>query len=735
MFQASHQNLYLLVKWFVCLSIAWSKPFYPFRWIGMALLVATGLTILFSFLTAFSATYQESHVQMRTRHQYSSTPYVISTAPAVGETYVSVVQPLRIIFTHQMDPSTFNDANVIVQPVGYNERVAGNVTYENDSVTWIPTQYWRPFTAYQITLTAGIRDITGSSLLPYTWIFTTHFDSNLPIVVVDTLGMAIQDEPKIPARMQIIRDPYFSRNALHYLSIQTESLHFNGQIGIEVRGNTSQAYPKKQYGLETWDADNHDLDVSLLSLPAESDWILQGPYIDRTLLRNFLAYDLSNRIGRYAARSYFVELFLNNTASPDIGPNQYVGVYLLMEKIKRNKNRVNVAKLTAEHTLEPEISGGYIIKQDVTDPGDLFFYTAIGNHQITYVYPDGDQVTEAQNAWLENYFHEFETSLVSDHFMNYNNGYAQYIDVNAFVDHLLLNEFLRNVDALRISAYLHKDRQGKLAAGPIWDFDFSAGNMDLAGAWNFQGWQSHNPTGGPYPIPFWWTRLLEDNCFVQRLTQRWSELRRGPFNTATVNNIIDNTAHSLDEAQIRNFQRWNILGRKIYLEEFVGDTYTEEIDYMKAWLAHRAEWMDKNIKSISTRESSQSPGICIAPINKAYVSAEGYTTTLMIGLSSRPMANVSIHITGSDNQLVNFAPDRIDFVPSAWDMPQTVTVTISDTDSINERAVMTYTAALDLANSADTTYAILDTTIITPEAMVIYIPKLDHVLYLPVVFE
>lgn len=333
MLQVASRKLCLRAKRVNYLVIAWTQQLVDQHWLGLSLFIAIALYTPFLLLIPLDIASAADQVQITTHQPDNLPPFVVSTAPAAGENRVSVTQPIHVVFSEAMDTATFNNTNIIVQAPRYNERITGTSVYENDAIRWMPNQYWQPFTTYQITLTSGIQDITGSPLMTYTWVFTTHFDSNLPIVVVDTFGQTVQDEPKIPAQMQIIWNSLFGRNFLDDLWTQPQNLHFDGNIGIEVRGNTSQAYPKKQYGFETRDTDNRDLAVSLLAFPSESDWILQGPYIDRSLMRNYLAYYLSNQIGRYAVRTHYVELFLNNINSPQIGVEQYMGVYLLMEKI------------------------------------------------------------------------------------------------------------------------------------------------------------------------------------------------------------------------------------------------------------------------------------------------------------------------------------------------------------------------------------------------------------------
>jgi CotH kinase protein len=164
----------------------------------------------------------------------------------------------------------------------------------------------------------------------------------MPLLVIKTAG-TIVDEPKVKAEMKI------------YVK---DSVTATENIGIEIRGAISQLlYEKKSYAFETWDATNTAVSKSVLGLPAESDWILHGPYGDKTLIKNALAYQFSNSIGRYAAKTAFVEVEING---------DYKGLYVFMEKLKRDNNRINVKKLTATDNDPTTITGGYILKIDKT---------------------------------------------------------------------------------------------------------------------------------------------------------------------------------------------------------------------------------------------------------------------------------------------------------------------------------------------------------------------------------
>ena len=419
---------------------------------------------------------------------------------------------------------------------------------------------------------------------------------NLPIVIIDTFGKQIPNEPKIPARIKVIYNQSGGRNALN-----SEHVDFEGKIGIELRGKTSQHFPKKQYGVEIQDDNGNDKDVSVLQLPAESDWVLNGPYSDKTLMRNFLAYEFSNRIGRYASRTRFVEVFLNDSGDATIKKGHYIGVYLLIEKIKRGKNRVDIQSLKRESAsvtekgqqkTSSEISGGYILKIDKRDHYDTYFYTRYGT-RLLHVYPKGHEISNAQKAWIQNYMNEFETALAGSDFKDPARGYAKYIDIDSFIDHFIINELFKNTDGFRNSTYMYKDRDGKLEMGPVWDFNLSMGNSVFYNAWETSNWLIYTN-----PVPFWWERLLMDEDFKQRLIRRWKALRKNELATSKLLGEIDRTAEYLSEAQTRNFERWPVLGRRVfgnpgpYLP-----TYKQEVQQLKTWLQARLKWMDQHIKS------------------------------------------------------------------------------------------------------------------------------------------
>ncbi len=407
--------------------------------------------------------------------------------------------------------------------------------------------------------------------------------SNLPIIIIHTNGQQIIDERRIRARMQVIYHGNGQRN-----NLSDPADDYDGWIAIELRGSASMAYPKKSYRLETQDSNGENLNVSLIGMPAENDWVLYGPYDDQSLIRNVLAYQLSNDIGRYASRTRFCELVLNN---------DYRGLYVLMEKIKRDKNRVNISKLDSLDRSGDAITGGYIIKFDKVEGENVGGWWSNRGIFYQYHYPRADAILPEQKAYIRNFMNQFEAAMSQPNIADPISGYPKYIDVPSFVDHFILNEFCKNVDAYRISNFMYKDRDskgGKLCEGPIWDFNLSFGK-----AWYKEDlfrddeWEvDHNrykPNDWP-KVPFWWERLGHDPSFAQMVQQRWRELRATVLSLDYVYRTIDQLVDTLREARVRNFDRWP--------ETAKDHSYETEILMMKLWINDRVNWIEAHLDQL-----------------------------------------------------------------------------------------------------------------------------------------
>ncbi|MBK8417189.1 MAG: CotH kinase family protein [Bacteroidetes bacterium] len=424
--------------------------------------------------------------------------------------------------------------------------------------------------------------------------------SNLPIVVLNTNGQTIVDDPKIIAHMGII---YNGPGAINYLSDPFNN--YDGNIGIEIRGSWSQTFPQKQYGFETLDSTNEEVDTMLLGMPAESDWILYAPYNDKTCMRNVLAYDIANKTGHYASRTQFCELVINN---------DYKGIYVLLEKIKRDSNRVDISKLVPADTTGDDLTGGYIIKIDKpiggSTPGWYSNYAGYPGTLIRfqYEYPDYTEIMPQQKAYIESYVDSFENALQASWFTSPDSGYKKFIDVESFIDYFILNETSKNVDAYRNSTFLYKKKitkGGKLYIGPAWDYNIGFWNADYCEGYLTSGWQYQFNnvcgTAGDNNVPFWWARMLQDPYYKDALRCRWEELRLSVLHTDTLLNKIDEWALELDQAKDRHFTKWPVLGTVLWANPLpIANSYAGEVTNMKNWIQQRLTWLDSNIPGVCT---------------------------------------------------------------------------------------------------------------------------------------
>lgn len=421
--------------------------------------------------------------------------------------------------------------------------------------------------------------------------------SNLPIVVINTNGQDIPNDVKITAQMGIVDNGPGNLN--HPTDPFTD---YNGTIGIEVRGNSSDGLsPKKSYTVELRDGTGADFDAPILGMPTESDWVLLANYFDKSLMNNTLTYQLARAMGRYAPRTRDVEVVLNG---------EYIGVYAAAEKIKRGPNRVDIAKLQPTEISGDDLTGGYILSVDRYEgPGSGFtspFPPAEnGNGQsvfFQYRYPKPDDIAPQQKAYIQAYVDSFETTLAGPDFMDPGLGFRAFANDSSFVDLFLINELSRNVDGYRLSSYLYKDKYsngGRLHAGPAWDYDIAWGNANYCHGWDTTGWAYQFgdvcPDDGNQ-IPFWWQRFMEDSIFVNAVHCRWNQLRYNVLSPANVAAYADSVAALLNSAQQRNFYRWPILGTYVWPNpEPVPTTYAGEVQELKNFMNARWAWLDAHL--------------------------------------------------------------------------------------------------------------------------------------------
>jgi hypothetical protein len=433
-------------------------------------------------------------------------------------------------------------------------------------------------------LSAGINDNSNDYKTTPSWFQRVVFQSSLPLLKITTENNAeILDDPKIDAHLGVIN------NGQNQTNNQFDPFtDYNGKIGIEIRGTSSQLYDKKGYAIETRNADDSNNNVELLGMPIENDWVLHGPYSDKSLLRNVLTYHLGNLTEQYAPRTRFCEVFINE---------EYQGIYVLTESIKQDKNRVDIAKLTEDENSGDDLTGGYIIKVDRNPnniPGKGWYSTFPDYKYFAYVEPKANDITDTQRTYIQQYMYFFELAMNKP---DYQETFKNYIDLESWVDYFLVTEISKHIDAYKLSFYMYKDKAskgGKLHMGPLWDINLGYGNFDFECSPNPQGWAYEFPLCGSWH-PFW-ARKIADIPNLQHLTNcRWQELRAGPFQTDSLLLYIDEQVSYLGESVNRNFERWPTLGTYVWPNNFIGQTYEEELNFLKNWLLDRLEWMDNNM--------------------------------------------------------------------------------------------------------------------------------------------
>ena len=422
--------------------------------------------------------------------------------------------------------------------------------------------------------------------------------ATLPIVRITS--PRLNDSLKISGKMEIT---CYGKGKKHYFDEMPN--HYNGDIIIKNRGNSTLEFPKKSWRLETQDSLGNNLNLSLFGFPAENDWILYAPYTDKSLLRNYLMYDIARNMLEWAPRTQLCEVFHNG---------YYMGVYVFTEKIKRDNDRVDIRKLRQIDTIGNFISDGYMTKVDWQYGPDPAVFTH--GHKTSYPYysditvehaePEVDSLHPKQKKYIEDFYFNFQENLQSDGYASKDNGYSKFINTASFVDYMILNEISKDIESYRYSTYFYKNHvldDDLVHLGPAWDYNLGFGNVDFGteGAQFTKKWL-YNKEGNRI---WWFVRLLEEPDYAEQFNCRWSYYKQksGVISTAFQFGVIDSAIAEMGEAVTRNHYHWETLGRYVWPNFFVGETYEEEKNYLKTWIDERIAWIDINV-----------PGDCNIPL-------------------------------------------------------------------------------------------------------------------------
>ncbi len=466
---------------------------------------------------------------------------------------------------------------------------------------------------------------------------------DLPIIFIDTKAKCLDKNvtEKIPATMRVL-DGVSN-------SVADSASGALYDIGIKVRGQSSALFPKPGYSVEVRDATGEGIDVSMLGLPPSDDWVFHGPYVDKSMMRNALAHWLFRQAGRYSPRTMHFDLFINGV---------YRGVYVLIEKIKRDKYRVDVSKLKDTDISGDDVTGGYIWAFDKTgtnsggagsgDINDEGFNTSDGLNVILH-YPKKEKIQKEQEAYLKKYLNDLEALYKNG---GNGSGYENFVDVGSAVDYVLHEELTNNADSYWCSFFLHKPKDskgGKVTLGPPWDFNLAMSNgtqpengNNGGNNWNMwgggnngfgstsvEGWQIENSQksgqnngwfnmgGSSLKAPNWLLQMWKDSNYQSELKKRWAELRSGVWHTKTMDVYLDSMKTYLKNAADRNFKRWPNLGQAsgqndpdpepmkycnqsgggygMAMGGYNATTWDGEVEHLRKKMKERMAWMDQQL--------------------------------------------------------------------------------------------------------------------------------------------
>jgi hypothetical protein len=414
------------------------------------------------------------------------------------------------------------------------------------------------------------------------------FTSHLPIILIHTFESGTLDPygtDHVPAALQVL-EPRSGTSRL------VGRAALDARIGIHVRGQTSRNFPKKQYAMELRaDDGDEDRDRPLAGLPSGSDWVLSDPvYYDRALIRNAVAFAISNRIGRYAPRTRFAEVFMVDDDG-DVRAESFLGFFTLIEKIDRAPDRVNVSRLPASAAGPPAMTGGFIVR---IDKGAVDF--AAAGRWLQFVYPDAEDMLlperKPQFDFIRTFIDGFGQAASAANFRHPSTGqhYSEFIDVDAWIDHNIINALTKNVDGLRFSAYFHKERDGRLAAGPVWDFDRSLGTPYDPRASEPEEWKRTWSDATDYFNDGWWRLLFRDPDFRSRYRARFKTLLTGELSADSLDRIVGGLAAQVGDAAGRNFRRWPE-------SPPIDNSHAAEIALLKDFLRRRVAWIQTQLDS------------------------------------------------------------------------------------------------------------------------------------------
>jgi hypothetical protein len=461
--------------------------------------------------------------------------------------------------------------------------------------------------------------------------------SDLPLVSIST------GENYIPVDGTITVQLGITDNGPEKYNKPTDPFNtYSGPALLKVRGQSSRDFPKQSYRIELNDENGNDTSFALLGMPKESDWILFGPFADKSQIRNKFVYDMASKLGHYNPRSRFCEVIINGQA---------VGLYMLTEKIKRDKNRVDIQKLQADELYGNDVTGGYILKWDKAASNSVYLRSS---RQVEYP----DPLQPEQKAYLDAFFHEYDSVLGYNNFLDPVIGYRKYLSDSSLVDFVIMSEIAKLSDAYLFSTYFYKDRADKdnrVKFGPMWDCDLSLGNSYFQNGNNEEGWQYVISTRLKV------TRLFQDTVLVNLFQARYNQLRQTTLSNDSLFAYFDTLLKVSENARIRNYEIWPVIDKDLFGPAYSVSDFDEEIELTKSWLTRRLAWIDSHIGTLYYPIQIK-PVLSVENVGVYSMNAypNPFTDELYLSLYLEKKRNVKIEIVNLTGQVLYMREDEVE---------------------------------------------------------------------------
>ena len=419
------------------------------------------------------------------------------------------------------------------------------------------------------------------------------FCSHLPVVSIDTNGIDIPGRTYLDeegkTKYTVTDDGKdFVHGVISVIENRGKNNHSTDtpslvcEMDINVRGNTSRKFKKAGYAIRLTDSAGFNLDASMMGMDAHHEWVLHGPILDASLIRNYICYNMAGEIMEYAPNIRFCEVFVND---------EYLGIYLMMESVSAGdvNSRLNLSVNKKNNTFS-----GYCLRLDRgsnteiknLDVFSMYTYKQFGILNLEY--PGSKNITETLKENIEKDFSAFERALYSND--ENNTSWKEMIDMESFANYFIINEFTSNYDAGLYSTYIYKDMDGVFKMC-VWDFNSA-----------FDNYQDYIVSTEGFSLQnyLWFERMFTDKEFVELVIERYYELRKDILSKEYLFEYIDSTVSFLGESIDRDTERWKdaYKGGLLLPIERNPETHDEAIQNIKDFIDERGIWMDENIESL-----------------------------------------------------------------------------------------------------------------------------------------